>query len=106
MKTLGILIFLLFSFEASALTPQKYCESLAATSCEILNVEPGSGTAGIIKYCRDRKFQITPLIVTSNGTNTSFYVFDSLGGNMRSIQNGQSPGPSAWSSTTLCSYLS
>lgn len=86
---LALAALLLAPTQAHAImTPQKYCESLAATSCEVLNIEgPTSsaastignfGTAyspyiahvrdysqssiitGVIKYCRNRvlKFQI------------------------------------------------
>lgn len=59
------------------MTPQKYCESLAATSCEILNIEPGGGTmatdivygSALIKYCRNRVLSFW-LMHTQTQTNS------------------------------------
>jgi len=60
---------------AAQQTPQTYCASLPATSCEVLNVEvstvAGSNSAwtspwayggiAIIKYCRNQQFRIQPV---------------------------------------------
>ncbi|MBS1957943.1 MAG: hypothetical protein JST80_00580 [Bdellovibrionales bacterium] len=37
-------LFLGLTSQTLAITPQKYCESLAATSCELLNVDVTSGS--------------------------------------------------------------
>jgi hypothetical protein len=62
-----ILVFSLFfgSIAFAQSTPQKYCESLAASSCEVLNIENhysmGLNTSAVgyggqvhIKYCRNQ----------------------------------------------------
>lgn len=57
-----LLAALTLGINAYAITPQKYCESLAATSCEVLNIETirdPTATTGLpigwdVKYCRDR----------------------------------------------------
>lgn len=67
---------LLIPMGSQALTPQKYCESLAATSCEVLNMDvlpvamatrgsPGGSETLVqqsshllIKYCRNQKFRM------------------------------------------------
>lgn len=51
-----LLAFLIIG-NASAITPQKYCENLAATSCEVLNISVDAKV--VIKYCRNRKFKVT-----------------------------------------------
>ncbi|WP_415062528.1 hypothetical protein [Bdellovibrio sp.] len=68
--------FFLFPLASQAMTPQKYCESLAATSCEVLNMDvlpvamatrgSPSGSESLvqqsshllIKYCRNQKFRM------------------------------------------------
>lgn len=59
------LVILIFGLNTYAITPQKYCESLAATSCEVLNYEfindPNEGrnvSAVVYKYCRNRDFKM------------------------------------------------
>lgn len=45
------------------ITPQKYCESLAATSCEVLNMDVSASngySANIIKYCKNRVLKFMP----------------------------------------------
>lgn len=75
-----------------AITPQKYCESLAAMSCEVLNheVQPGPGVAVAvnssgpgpnmfsasspilqIKYCRNRSFRSVFYSITSTPPTSS-----------------------------------
>jgi hypothetical protein len=61
---------LLLTSPAAAITPQKYCESLDAVSCEILNYEMKRGDTFFygsnsgqhlpmlqVKYCRNRSFR-------------------------------------------------
>jgi hypothetical protein len=69
-------LFLIFIFASSISlaqsTPQKYCESLAASSCEVLNTEYTTGGAATvylyatIKYCRNRVFKSIIWNVTLN----------------------------------------
>lgn len=65
--------FIFWTGNAMSLTPQKYCESLAASSCELLNTEVVSGNASYwelnVKYCKDRVFK-----VKSFGLNTGYFV--------------------------------
>lgn len=102
--TLGFYI-LLIAQSSWALTPQKYCETLAATSCEVLNLElaacsNNSACSGMLKYCRDRKFQIVPIFHTA-AVNATFI---SLSGTQQ-ISNPNGGGATAWSSTSLCAII-
>lgn len=66
-KTLILALVILTSAQAlgAPATPQKYCQSLAATSCEVLSVDltPGFYATGtihpiyLVKYCRNRVFK-------------------------------------------------
>lgn len=68
---------LIFSgVNAYSITPQKYCESLAASSCEVLNIEVVPGQAytdkpvGVnFKYCRDRVFKLASFKYSGSGTD-------------------------------------
>ena len=78
-------------------TPQVYCASLAAVSCEILNMEP-NGTSDLIKYCRNQK-----LIMTMMSTAAILLISN----NYTAITqpNGISCGSSSWmclTSGTVC----
>lgn len=78
MSALITISVLSISSIAEALTPQKYCESLAATSCELLNIDINSGSmdssasfAAIanIKFCRNQVFKtVTYELVTDSST--------------------------------------
>lgn len=101
MTTILTLFFTLNTF--AIVTPQKYCQSLAATSCEVLDYEFNVGGAGYgntsnerfgapylhIKYCRDQLFK--SMTYTINHTNSTgrlnhnytsgkkYYVYTSTG---------------------------
>lgn len=74
-----ILSFIFFAASAKALTPQKYCETLPAVSCELLDVSTGGCTTNanacsvLIKYCKNQEFRVHPTAqyVTSS---QSYYV--------------------------------
>ena len=95
---------------AAPSTPQKYCQSLAAVSCEILNVEIGGcGTSnycnGIIKYCRNQQMRIAIFTITAiNTPDTTMYVRDSTNNTSRSITGGSTSG-SSFSHADLCTYV-
>lgn len=107
----SILSFLLLSFEVNALTPQKYCESLAATSCEVLNIEiAGCGNIGgssyvcatMIKYCRNRQFIVQPTYKSLGGSNGQVYYRDAS----NSSQNfGNGSTSTTASNANLCANL-
>lgn len=63
-----VLTFSLFLGSATsfALTPQKYCEKIGVSSCELLDIKVGGCTLNanacsvIIKYCKNGEFRIHP----------------------------------------------
>ena len=101
-------ILLSTSAWAGPATPVKYCESLAATSCEVLNIELGScstqGCGGLVKYCRNQKLLVIPLyyIMGSSDAYTKLYVG---GTNIATSQMANPTIVAAANSTTLCSTL-
>lgn len=110
MKLLNVVFILLFFSESVfALTPQKYCESLAATSCEVLNVEPGGCTDNanacsiIIKYCRNQQYKIHP--TAQYVTNSPAYYVNYKNGVGTSLSFGYGATPTYKSSAGLCADL-
>lgn len=102
-------LILLLSLESYALTPQKYCESLPATSCELLNIEAGGCTDNanacsiIIKYCRNQQYRIHPTAqYVTNSPNYSVQ-YKTAGGSSASFGNGATP--TYKSSASLCADL-
>lgn len=104
-----ISILLIFSESVFALTPQKYCESLAATSCEVLNVEPGgcadnaNACSIIIKYCRDRQYKIHPTAQYVTNSQSYYVHYNNAAGSGLSFGYGATP--TYKSSAGLCADL-
>lgn len=102
-------------------TPQTYCGTLPATSCEILNVEVGAlpggtgyGVAGVVKYCRNQ--QLTVVLLSGIGGNNCFMgagiaFYKSSGTSLALEANpssscpGQGTVPNQWTNVSLCAAL-
>ena len=78
-----------------ALTPQKYCESLAATSCELLNIDIVAGTVDTnlsiapianIKYCRNQVFKTITYELVTDGPTSRQVPVASTNANKRSLR--------------------
>jgi hypothetical protein len=104
---------------ASALTPQVYCASLAATSCEVLNVDfptvasyfdtnnfRGNSTNNVlIKYCRNQNFRVVMYAINSvTVTNSSGLSSFSSASQSISIRdkNALAVTVSSFDTATLC----
>ena len=116
----GILAAIAAAPATAQQTPQTYCASLPATSCEVLNVDLGgwanSGTSftgmGIVKYCRNQQIHIIPFAAGYRTSTNSLSVAVagalsdsgiSLSGNPAIMAtNGNQ---SAWTNAGLCSTL-
>lgn len=105
-----VFILMISAVSAQAMTPQKYCESLAAVSCEVLNLEisgtnSGSNTSiAVIKYCRNQNFRIQVTAgVTTSAANTYLSVKNGAGGGTNLGDGGG--GSYSMTSAQICAIV-
>lgn len=85
-KTVLIFSLLLGSHSGFALTPQKYCEKLGASSCELLDIKVGGCTTNaiacsvIIKYCKNGDFRIHPTAQQLTNSQSYYVHYKTAGG--------------------------